>query len=1782
MQAIEVETFEVNGGDIVLEDGNITAENISLDADSKLEIAGDATIETEELNLGAGEMTLESATIEAEVIELDTGGSMEISADAEIIVEDLSVGAGEISIGAAELVATTVELEDSGKITIDAADAAVTIETLSLPAGAEVKFDSGVTTVTKIELGGDFNWNGGQFKVEDVVGDLDNSGTGTLSPGKSPGVTTIDGNYSQGPDATLEIEVEGTVLGQFDKVDISGDLTLDGTLKIKFLNNYTPAMGQAFRIIEAGSISGEFATVEVDGLSTGFIMDTSELYTKGSIRITGTPDLSNNVDAVTGTSSGLDSVEGNLEIWLDGKNIDKQFNSTLSNNDAIDKWESLTDTPVELNATGSGGRIKYDEALGAVKFEGKGMKTNQRVKAKTIVIAHEMLNNTNSYFIDLRDSDSHNESAYIFDGYGTNDADVGGWYNKVSVDGAEQSKNTDNEYDTREAIMREKRQVTILEGTSEIDTNINLMQRFSEENPGKGHIFEMMVFDRELTDSEKTKINDYLGEKWKVGAISGTYTSDASFTQDKEFEGKAVELLAVTNEIVEDVEVSSDEMNVGMEDGSIQSDLNIKGRYRGKRFKMRRRAKMRLRKHARLKLTERIQIDKEAEAIFSGEVEAPELLGNMDTDDGASITINVVEGNVTMRKGRGVFQRIRGLVRLRKKGRLKAKRIIGSVNIDGDQETRFSAEEVDGDVININGVVAPGESPGITDIDGDYVQSEYGALEIEIGGTNADAPEFDQLKVGGLMNLSGELTVTLIDPGSSNDTTEITIDTSGMNFSLSSNQSGIVGSGLNPTLRLYAGQSYTFNHVASSHPFKLTIGDLQQTINPGDTATITVPANPSGSPEYVCTIHPSMTNSITVAAGGMFTPSLGDQFKILSFGAISGTFDTINLPEISDGGWDITQLYTTGIISVTTDADGDGTPNDVDLDPDDASVDGTIKDLSDTVNDELSDVESNLLLWLDASNTNGKNNTSINDGDTVNKWYDLSGNGHHANQTSAEKSPVLSGNSIVFDGSNDWFVLDDHDDLAINTGAGKQFSMVIVYEADGTNLNEIIIHRGTGGSSNTDYSVFTNDPPAPYLLTFGTGSSSDDGAWMQIDEPEINKAHILTLTLDQTGTTSGTKQFFLNGVSQVAPENSSYSEKANVVSDIYIGSSTGSNYFYKGKINEIMIFDKQLSDNDRERLNFYLSQKWGLQNHVDSDSDGVPDGIEIEMGYSPLDASESPLPDFTDHANEVAESDLKLDGIENKLSLWLDATNVNLGNNVGLSTGDSINQWMDLSMQSSAATNKTGSLIPKIKLDEYGDGLDIIDLEGGYLDTNLKTHTNQDATMFFVYDRQAVATGWDALFDAWSHSSYNTWYLYDNRDNNASQSAMIGNNWQYFNSGNSNELNILTVRVTALTGEAYLNGVEVLDTHDISFRDSNTFRNDRIVRIGREANNSSSQTSDAHLAEILVFYDDLSDEDMQKVSYYLSKKWGVSDYVDSDSDGNMDQYDLTLGNFWLNQAPSFTSDPVMSVNEGGVYVYDITVSDPEGDDITIELVEGPYEMSLTDNGDGTARLYWNTDITDTAQYDIVVAAGDGVGPAIEQAFKLTVANVQNDPPSSLSLSTSTIHSPMPDYALVANLSTNDVDGPTTIYSLVSGDGDTDNDSFVIYGNSLYSKTELTGTDSKSIRIQVSDEEYAYDDSFVFTLVAVAVEEDDSSSSDGSGESSGVKDVVIQNITDLSDYVDQTGLNSNLDAIESDLKLWLDASNVNGSQNQGTSMQLPSLYGRISVVIAMQPLARHQN
>jgi T5SS/PEP-CTERM-associated repeat protein len=67
---------------------------------------------------------------------------------------------------------------------------------------------------------------------------------------------------------------------------------------------------------------------------------------------------------------------------------------------------------------------------------------------------------------------------------------------------------------------------------------------------------------------------------------------------------------------------------------------------------------------------------------------------------------------------------------------------------------------ISGTVIN-DGVVAPGLSPGILQVDGDFTQNEGGRLELEVGGLTPGV-EYDQLLVSGSLSLAGAVELTFV------------------------------------------------------------------------------------------------------------------------------------------------------------------------------------------------------------------------------------------------------------------------------------------------------------------------------------------------------------------------------------------------------------------------------------------------------------------------------------------------------------------------------------------------------------------------------------------------------------------------------------------------------------------------------------------------------------------------------------------------------------------------------------------------------------------------------------------------------------------------------------------------------------------------------------------------------------------------------------------------------------------------------------------------------------
>jgi hypothetical protein len=114
--------------------------------------------------------------------------------------------------------------------------------------GAVLRFDAGL------------NITGGRFAGAGVANGNVTVRGGVVRPGTSPGTLTLEGNYTQEPGATLEIEISGPAPGSgHDVLIVTNSANVGGALAVNLIDDFRPAPEQSFVIVQARTITGQFA-----------------------------------------------------------------------------------------------------------------------------------------------------------------------------------------------------------------------------------------------------------------------------------------------------------------------------------------------------------------------------------------------------------------------------------------------------------------------------------------------------------------------------------------------------------------------------------------------------------------------------------------------------------------------------------------------------------------------------------------------------------------------------------------------------------------------------------------------------------------------------------------------------------------------------------------------------------------------------------------------------------------------------------------------------------------------------------------------------------------------------------------------------------------------------------------------------------------------------------------------------------------------------------------------------------------------------------------------------------------------------------------------------------------------------------------------------------------------------------------------------------------------------------------------------------------------------------
>ncbi len=230
-------------------------------------------------------------------------------------------------------------------------------------------------------------------------------------------------------------------------------------------------------------------------------------------------------------------------------------------------------------------------------------------------------------------------------------------------------------------------------------------------------------------------------------------------------------------------------------------------------------------------------------------------------------------------------------------------------------------------------------------------------------------------------------------------------------------------------------------------------------------------------------------------------------------------------------------------------------------------------------------VTNGLQLWLDAADLT---TITAQNGQLVSEWRDKSGLNNHASQATAGKQPSLTSNGI-----NGLPTLRFNDDqltipggLSIGNGDPRTIFLVVDYSVNDGN-SEVF---GTTTGTMIDLGSFFQTERVR-LRDNVNGGPGDDGfnGIYSGDGSAPFGSHIITVEAILGGGTN----VLLDG-SLILSDPGSFSH-FDLATALGIGGANFNGREYNGDLSEVLVFDRLLSDAERNDVGFYLASKYGLQ-----------------------------------------------------------------------------------------------------------------------------------------------------------------------------------------------------------------------------------------------------------------------------------------------------------------------------------------------------------------------------------------------------------------------------------------------------------------------------------------------------------------------------------------------------------------------------------------------------------
>jgi len=282
----------------VVDDGQLTASNGGL-----LDVSGFLTIGSSSLgNTSTGQFNASDILVKTQgqltsssgsVGRISTAnGSASASNSAKVTGENSAWFAGMLDItngrtltveDRAGVIAQDIDINNGGHLVVDNATVAVGNTVFSLGSG-DINISDAASSLdlTNATIDANVNLTGGSLNGTGVInGNVAGIGA-SIGPGNSPGLLTINGDFSVNSNSELLFELGGLITeSQYDIINVTGTADLAGDLVVNLFDLggglFNPSEGDFFDILTAETITGSFDILTLTALDPSLKWELSYL-----------------------------------------------------------------------------------------------------------------------------------------------------------------------------------------------------------------------------------------------------------------------------------------------------------------------------------------------------------------------------------------------------------------------------------------------------------------------------------------------------------------------------------------------------------------------------------------------------------------------------------------------------------------------------------------------------------------------------------------------------------------------------------------------------------------------------------------------------------------------------------------------------------------------------------------------------------------------------------------------------------------------------------------------------------------------------------------------------------------------------------------------------------------------------------------------------------------------------------------------------------------------------------------------------------------------------------------------------------------------------------------------------------------------------------------------------------------------------------------------------------------------------------------------------------------